>query len=611
MSFKIFILQLTGQLKDTERIENERRETEKNYLAFIEAESSEELENYRELEKWVKSGELKSRKKEIESLVFKGSEEYNQLKEFDALRKSKPIKNYFRLASSPDLDRFAKICESEKMKKFWELKEYVKAGQYQQDKQEIESQRFEGSFEQKHLNELKRLKKSRALKAYFSLVNSRKLKDHGQFQKSEKLHRYLELRNAPERDKAARREFFRFKLDREIRDYFKTERSRDLKYYHEISGSHILKSYDELLRITETDSFRQKTIFLKDRKKLQKSEPWNKFRQFKELAADDDVVFCQKFEGSSLYKNYLDVKESFDLERYNELNELTSSPGFLKRKAYLEDKKKWEKTEEYVKEQQFLQLKKHPKIEMYYKYAGSSVFDFTKNWEISFTDDFSDKNLDKTKWTPNTFWADRLMGENFSQPGDLQAYTGGKNSVTNQGKLLIQVRKEKIRGKQWQPSVGFVPVDFEYTSDTLSTIHSFWQKDGIFEAKIRFSPVKNVVSCFYLLGEKTSPQISLVEIGPKCRAGILSLDGTAKPVFNGAGIKNLKKNMFYIFRLERKNNHLTWEINGKVIYKTFISSVDELFHLNLTSLVVGEIEAPELPSAFEVDWVRCYREKQV
>ncbi len=438
MSLKIFILQLTGQLKDVEKIENERTEVEKNYKAFLEAESSTELESYRELEKWIKSGELKSRKQEIESLVFKGSEEFNHLKEFESLGKSSPIRNYFRIASSADLDRFAKTSDSDKLKKFWELEEYVKEGHYQQEKHEIEAHRYEGSVEQKNVNELARLKKRNTVKAYLSLVNSKKLKDHVQFQKSQELHRFFELKNAPERDKVARREFRRLKRDGEIRDYFKMEKSKDLKYYREIAGSRTLKRYEELLRITDTDSFRQKTAFLKDRKKLQKSESWKKFLQYKELTADNDVVFIQKFENSTLYKNYLYVKESLELERYNELKELTSSPGFLKRKAYLEDKKKWEKTEEYAKEQQFLLLKKHPKVELYYKYAGSPVFDFIKNWEISFSDDFDGKNLDKAKWTPNTFWADKLVGDNFSQPGDLQAYTGGKNSVITGANFLFR-----------------------------------------------------------------------------------------------------------------------------------------------------------------------------
>ncbi len=56
---------------------------------------------------------------------------------------------------------------------------------------------------------------------------------------------------------------------------------------------------------------------------------------------------------------------------------------------------------------------------------------------------------------------------------------------------------------------GLFLLTFDFTSDTLSTVNAFWQKDGLIEAKIRFAPVKEVVSSFHLLGEKVSPQITL------------------------------------------------------------------------------------------------------
>ena len=70
--------------------------------------------------------------------------------------------------------------------------------------------------------------------------------------------------------------------------------------------------------------------------KLGKSEPWKKYIRYKELATDGDILFYLKFEKSSLYKNYLDLKESFQLKRFYELKELTSSAEFLKRKEWLE-----------------------------------------------------------------------------------------------------------------------------------------------------------------------------------------------------------------------------------------------------------------------------------
>jgi hypothetical protein len=83
----------------------------------------------------------------------------------------------------------------------------------------------------------------------------------------------------------------------------------------------------------------------------------------------------------------------------------------------------------------------------------------------------------------------------------------------------------------------------------LSTIKSFWQDGGIFEAKIFYNPVKEVVSTCHLQGEKNSPMISLVEMGLKPRLGVLMKNGKGKPDFSGIELNHLKTNKFYIFSL--------------------------------------------------------------
>ncbi len=609
MSVKIAWLRITGKLGKAEKIESERYQLEKTYRAFLEAEGSEELKVYLDMEAWVNSGAPQIRKNELESLVFQGSLEYNQLKEFGSLQKSKPIRNYFKIAESPDLKRFERSQESPKMKDFWDLKEYVEGGSFQNDKRDIEAIRFEGSVEQHRLRELDQIQHNRAFRAYQKIFGSGRLEEHARFLKSDKLNRFLELQNAPSRDKIARREFFKLKMDQSIRSYFRFENSRDLKYYREIAHSHLLSRYRELLTETGTEKFKQRVAQLKDKKKLKKSEAWNKYMHFKRLSSDPDVAFHLKFENSTLYRNYLDVSESFQLERYHELKEKVTSPAFVERKSYLEDKRKWEKSDEYAKMQQFLQLKKHPKILLYQRYHQSKAFDFFRQWEMTFCDNFDGKELDRSKWTPNMLWADRLLGDSFSQPGDLQAYSGGKNTSAEKGKLVISVKKETLRSRQWIPGAGLVPRDFTYTSDTLSTMHGFWQQEGIFEAKIKFHPVKEVVSTLCLMGESQESQIALCETGPFNRMGLLLRKGQAQPEFSGVTLSPLRKNVFYLFRLEWKGQKLVWKLNDQTLFELETGSLNYPVHLNLTSLVVDEIPVSRLPVRFEVEWIRCYRKK--
>lgn len=609
MSFKIFTLQLTGKFKSAESIEAQRVATEKNYKAYLEAESSQKLAEYRDLESWVNSGAMQTARKELESQIFKGSQVYNQLVEFETLKKSKAIRNYFKVVGGSELIRFQKIKASDKLREFYELKDYAEGGTYQQEKREIEANKFTGSLEERHLNEFSKLKKDKALNDYLALHNSSRLNHHQKFLDSAKLHRFLELKNMPVKEKAVLKEFKQLKNDQEIKEYFRFENSRQLKHYHEINGGHIPDRYQELLKETGSAEFQKRVAYLKDKKKLEKSEAWRKFKRYKDLTADADIRFFLKFEKSPLYLNYLDTHDSFALQRYNELLAITTSSEFLKRKAWLEDKKKWEKSEEYARHQHFLKLKKDSQVELYFKYENSHDFDFCKSWEIAFTDEFDSKSLDTSKWTPNSLWAERLLGDNFSQPGDMQAYTGGKNCNFAHSKLHIQVKKEKFRSKQWHPAIGFVPVDFNYTSDTLSTLKSFWQEGGIFEAKIMLSPLKEVVSSCHLQGEKNSPLVSLVEMGPVCRLGVMTMDGMGKSTFSGIDLKHLKTNKFYIFGLEWDGSRLVWKINDVVVHEAHVKGIEGPAHLNLTRFVISEISGSHLPVDFEIDWVKCYRKR--
>lgn len=606
MSFRIFTLQLFGKLKPVEKIETERARLEKNYQAFLEAEKSEKLKKFQELESWVTSDGFRRRKQEIEAQVFKGSEEYNQLKELETLKKSAAIRRYFTVSGSAELKRFEAIHASEKLKEYYALKEFTENGEFTNLKREAEGQRFSGSAEEKRLHEFEQLQKNKALKAFLALQHSAELKKHEQFAASEKLRRFLELKNTAVHEKPLRKEFEQLKRDPEIKSYFRFENSRELKYYHEMKGNHLPERFGELQQETSSEAFGRRVAFLKDKKKFEKSEAWQKYLRYKTLLADADLKFYLKYKNSALYRNYLDVKDSFQLQRYNELLQLTASEAFLKRKAYLEDSKKWEKSEEYASLQNYQQLKKDPQVELYYKYCKSSEFDFLKTWEVTFFDGFQGSKTDDGKWIANTYWADRLLGEPFSQPGDLQGYSGGKNTVVRNGNLTIEVRREKRMGKRWQLPAGLVPTEFAYSSDTLSTAKSFSQREGIFEAKIRFAPVKEVVSSCHLLGEKVSPQVTLLEMGAKNRAGIHSFNN-GQAAFSGVDLSGLKSDRFYIFRLEWEGSQLRWKINDCLVHEQTVAGFDEPAHLNLTSLVVKEVPSSKLPAAFEVAWIKCYR----
>ncbi|MBK6283982.1 MAG: hypothetical protein IPF54_16190 [Draconibacterium sp.] len=233
------------------------------------------------------------------------------------------------------------------------------------------------------------------------------------------------------------------------------------------------------------------------------------------------MKFFFKFEKSELYKNYLDVAQSFDLKRFYELEEITSSKEFKETKAYLEDKKKWEKTDEFVRQQEYLKMKQLPHLVKYHKNKGTNIFNFFNEWQLVFEDDFQQVKLDTEKWSTKGYLAEKMLGDNYSLAGDNHIFTDGKNLQLN-GKLNITVKKEKVKGKVWQMPAGFIPVELDYSSGIISSWKSFWTGDGIVEAKMKFDPVQQIVSSFYLTGEQNTPRLNLLEMGAKNRLGILN-----------------------------------------------------------------------------------------
>lgn len=607
MSFKIFTLQLFGGLKQVETIEKQRQTLLDDYIEFQKTEQSDELKRYFELEKESNSEEFKRKKAEIEALHFKGSNEFNQLKELDVLQKKRSVKNYFKIAKSADLERFNKLKSAEKLTEYNKLLEYVKEGQFAKDKKEILEQVFKGSVEEKHWTDYKKLEKSNEIKVWKELHQSEILKKHEAVAKSDKLKNFVQLRDSAGNDKQKLAELNRLKHDNEIKNYFEFEKSKKLKIYRETVDSQQLKKYSELKTFVESDNFKKREVFLKDNKKFENSEANKKYNRFKQLSADSDIKFFLNFEKSSLYKNYLDVAASFDLKRLNELEEITGSKEFRERKAYLEDNKKWEKTPEFARQQEYLAMKKLPHIIKYFKNRGTAVFKFFDEWEVVFEDNFKKPGIDIEKWATLPFLAEKLLGDNYSLPGDNYAITDGKNLKTN-GKLTIEVKKEKATAKVWKMPAGFVPAEMEYTTGMVSTWKSFWMEEGIFEAKIKFNPVSQIVSSVYLAGENNMPRVNLLEMGTKNRLGFININA-GKAVAEGMDISNLSAGKWYIFTVVKQGADFTWKINEAEIITLRSSEMNNKLHLNASVIVVNDVPQSHLPAALEIEWVKCYRKK--
>lgn len=445
-----------------------------------------------------------------------------------------------------DYQMFCDFEKSVELKEYHELEVLVNSETFKQAKKELQKLSMKGSREEAQLKEMKRLSQNRRLKRFYSMLNSDELKRFDQIGDSEQMKKYKTLKASVEK--------------------------------HSLEA---LKQKDK------------------------NSEEYALYLDYQNIRNSDEIKSFKKFRLSAAYQNYETMLDSPERKRLEELQNLTASAEFKARVEYLEDKNKWEKSADSLKEKRFAEMQKLPEVVNYLKYKNSNAFDFFRKWALVFEDTFENGKLNSEKWMTKSHWANEALGQNFSQPGDLHAFTDGKNVSVSGGSLKIEVRPEQTKGMQWQMPFGFVEKEFGYSSGIVSTAGNEWWKHGRLEVKVKYTPDKNLVDAIYLLGEESSPQVNLVEIGAKNRVGILTKTSDGIHA-ESESISGLKNGEFYIFSLEWTANSHVWSVNGRELLHLTNNIPSFKMHLNVASIVISD-QVNNLPHQFEIDWVRFYQ----
>jgi hypothetical protein len=123
---------LLGLIPSTSKIEQAEKalitEFEKLHLFA----GSDQLAKYNELDKLVNSSDFVQKRKEIESLRYKSSEEFAKEKEFLTLQKAKDIILYFRTIGGHELKRFKEMDGSDKIIAFEKLENFIKSPEFRE-----------------------------------------------------------------------------------------------------------------------------------------------------------------------------------------------------------------------------------------------------------------------------------------------------------------------------------------------------------------------------------------------------------------------------------------------------------------------------------------------
>lgn len=437
---------LLGLIPSTSKIEQAEKALTDEFEKLQAFAKSELLSKYTGLHDLVNSSAFIQKKKDIESLQYKNSEEYGREKEFFQMQKSKDIVQYFKTVSGSMLKRFRELDGSQKIHDFEELENFIKSNTFRL-KQKMKPITFKDTDEYRKFLEFKSLKSDPEIKAY------RKAAAKGEAVKSKAVQKFEELEA-------------------------------------------YIKSPEFLAKKN------MRPITFKD------TEEYKKLLEYNRLRKSPDISDYYQFKASREYANFLNLDGSKRLERYNELKEYVGTQAFRERKEYLLDKKRFEKTEEFRSIQEYEKLKKNEDIIWYFKVKDSKKFDVLRQKQLTFFDDFNGDVLDTKLWLTNYYWGDKLLKDNYSLESDLQAYTGKDNLEIRSSLLKIHTRPQRVTGKVWSPAGGFRTKEFDYTSGIINSGGTFRQKYGIFSAKVKLgNPAAR--NNFWMLADKMTPHIDI------------------------------------------------------------------------------------------------------
>jgi hypothetical protein len=437
---------LLGMIPSTSKIEQAEKALITEFEKLHTFSQSDQLAKYNELNELVNSANFIQKRKEIESLKYKNSEESSKEKEYLSLQKAKDIVLYFKTISGNVLKRYKEMEGSDKIAEFEALEKFIQSPAFK-EKEKMKPVTFKDTDEYRKFIEYKSLKSDPEIKSF---------------------------------RKAARKE--------------EPKKSKTVLRFEELET--LMKSSEFLAKKN------MRPITFKD------SEEYKKLLEYKRLKGSLDIKEFYKFKSSKEYANFLNTDGSKRLARYNELKEYVATSEFKEKKNYLLDKKRFEKTEMFKEIQEYDKLKKSDDIIWYFKVKDSDKFNILKNRELTFSDEFDGEKLDPKKWLTNYYWGEKLLKDRYSVESDLQAFTEKENFELRNSTLKINTKPQKVNGKVWSANHGFSIKEFSYTSGLINSGNSFRQKFGVFKAKIKLGD-PNAKSAFWMLADKITPHIDV------------------------------------------------------------------------------------------------------
>lgn len=154
------------KIRSTREVETLREVFKEDYKVYVKVEQSDDLKRFRELETYVNSSLFRNRKKEIEQLTYKGSDDYKAEKNYKRLLGLRPLRDYYLIRDSRELAGYLKMKESSVYDEYMKLYVVVK------------SVGFDKKLHRAEFDAYKRIVKDPKIKALISFEKNRKFRHY-------------------------------------------------------------------------------------------------------------------------------------------------------------------------------------------------------------------------------------------------------------------------------------------------------------------------------------------------------------------------------------------------------------------------------------------------
>ena len=278
-------------IPSTSKLEQEEKALIAEYEKMISFAGSETLAKYNELHESVNSAGFRQKKKELESLTYKGSEEFSRETEYLGLKKAKDIALYFKTEGSALLKNFTTLDGSTKITEIEDLERFVQSPEFKQ-KERMKPVTFKDTEEYGKWLEYKKLLKDKEVKKNLNAAKVKIFEELKMFVTSsaflvKKNMKPVTFKDTPEYQKLL--DFKNRKGAADVVSYYKFKASKDYGNYVQVKDSARLKRYYELEEYLKSKAFTEKKEYLLDKHRFEKTDMFKELKEYESLKNSADI----------------------------------------------------------------------------------------------------------------------------------------------------------------------------------------------------------------------------------------------------------------------------------------------------------------------------------